>query len=102
MIIGVPKEKAGERRVALVPDLVPKFKQAGLEIYVEAGAGQAAGFPDQLFADKGARVEEQLPASADIILKVQPPSAAEMNHYKDGALLIGFLQPYAPEVAVSG
>jgi NAD(P) transhydrogenase subunit alpha len=103
MIIGVPKEKvAGERRVALVPDLVPKLKKAGMEICVEAGAGEAAGFPDQLFTDQGARVEEHVLSSADIILKVQPPSAVEIEQCKEGALLIGFLQPYTPEVAVRG
>jgi NAD(P) transhydrogenase subunit alpha len=103
MIIGVPKEKAGgERRVALVPDLVPKLKQAGMEVWVEAGAGGSAGFPDQLFADKGARLEQQVLPGADIILKVQPPSAADIEQCKEGALLIGFLQPYTPEVAVTG
>jgi NAD(P) transhydrogenase subunit alpha len=103
MIIGVPKEQvAGERRVALVPDLVPKLTKAGLEVCIGAGAGQAAGFPDQLFVDKGARVQEGVLSAADIILKVQPPSAGEIEQCKEGSLLIGFLQPYTPDVAVTG
>jgi NAD(P) transhydrogenase subunit alpha len=103
MIIGVAKETvAGERRVAMVPDLVPKLKQAGQEIWVEPGAGNAAGFPDRLFAEKGARLEEDILSRADIILKVQPPTGPEIQRIKEGALLIGFLQPYAGEVAITG
>jgi len=102
MIVGVPKETvAGERRVALVPDLVPKLKQAGLEVLVEAGAGSAAGFPDQLFVDKGARLEEDVFSRADILLKVQPPTGSEIERSKEDALLIGFLQPYSAEVAIT-
>src|SRR5918912_228602 len=58
MIVGVPKETAAnERRVALVPDLVPKLVRAGLEVVVQAGAGVAAGFPDAAYAAQGARLE---------------------------------------------
>ncbi|HWY87392.1 MAG TPA: NAD(P) transhydrogenase subunit alpha, partial [Gemmataceae bacterium] len=102
MIVGVPKETvAGERRVALVPELVPKLKQAGLEVWIESGAAAAAGFPDQLFADQGATLKENAYAGADIILKVQPPSALEIERIKESAIIIGFLQPYAPEAAVT-
>ena len=55
MIVGVPKETApGERRVALVPDLIPKLAKAGLEVVVQSGAGAAAGFPDPSYVAKGA------------------------------------------------
>jgi len=102
MIVGVPREKtAGERRVALVPDLVPKLKQAGLDVCVEAGAGTAAGFADALFADKGARIEQAVLAAADVILKVQPPTGPEIEQFKEGAVVIGFLQPYTPEAAIT-
>ncbi len=102
MIIGIPKERAaGERRVALVPDLVPKLKQAGLEICIEIGAGTAAGFADEQYAEKGARPEAEVFSRADILLKVQPPTGSEIEQSKEGAHVIGFLQPYAPEVAIT-
>jgi len=102
MIIGVPKERApGERRVALVPDLVPKLRQTGLEIWIEAGAGVAAGYADELYVEKGARLEVEIYSRTDILLKVQPPTAQEIEQSKEGAHLIGFLQPYSAEVAIT-
>jgi NAD(P) transhydrogenase subunit alpha len=96
MIVGVPKETVpGERRVALVPDLVPKLTAAGLEVLVQTGAGAAAGYPDSAYKDKGARLEADVLDKADVVLKVQPPTPAEAGAMKDGATLIGFLQPYA-------
>jgi NAD(P) transhydrogenase subunit alpha len=96
MIVGVPLETApGERRVALVPDLVPKLTAAGLEVHVQQGAGAAAGFLDDAYRDKGARLEADVFANADILLKAQPPSPGETGALKEGATLIGFLQPYS-------
>src|SRR5205807_7687067 len=78
MIAGVPKEAVpGERRVALVPDLVPKLVTAGLDVIVQTDAGRAAGFPDEAFRDKGARIQSDVLGTADILLRVQPPTAAE-------------------------
>jgi NAD(P) transhydrogenase subunit alpha len=95
MIAGIPKETfPGECRVALVPDLVAKLIKSGLEVKVEVGAGAAAGFLDAAYKDKGARVETDFLAKADVILKVQPPSAGETGILKEGAIVIGFLQPY--------
>jgi proton-translocating NAD(P)+ transhydrogenase subunit alpha len=95
MIVWVPKEIApGERRVALVPDLIPKLAKAGLEIVVQPGAGAAAGFPDALYAEKGARITEDAASQADVLLRVQPPTAGEIGQYKEAATLIGCLQPY--------
>ncbi|MGH9602387.1 MAG: Re/Si-specific NAD(P)(+) transhydrogenase subunit alpha [Terriglobales bacterium] len=95
MIVGVPKETvAGERRVALVPDLVPKLAKAGLEVVVESGAGAAAGFLDPAYAAKGARLEADAFAQADVLLKVQPPTPDEIARMKTGAVLISFLRPY--------
>jgi NAD(P) transhydrogenase subunit alpha len=96
MIVGVPKETVpGERRVALVPDLVPKLTKAGLEVRVQSGAGAAAGFEDASYREKGAGVEPETLNQADILLKVQPPSADEIDRLKEGATLIGFLQHYS-------
>jgi H+-translocating NAD(P) transhydrogenase subunit alpha len=95
MIVGVPKETiAGERRVALVPDLVSPLTKAGLEVIVEAGAGSEAGFVDAAYREKGARIEPDVLDRADILLKVQPPISAEIARIRVGANLIGFLQPY--------
>jgi NAD(P) transhydrogenase subunit alpha len=95
MIVGVGKETvAGERRVALVPDLLPKLTAAGLEVVVQSGAGSAASFPDTAYAQKGARLAPEILNQADILLKVQPPSIEEIGEIKPDALLIGFLRPY--------
>jgi NAD(P) transhydrogenase subunit alpha len=95
MIVSVPKETApGERRVALVPDLVPKLVKAGLEVVVQSGAGTSAGFLDPTYREQGAHLEAEVLAQANILLKVQPPTAAEAGTIKEGATLIGFLQPY--------
>jgi NAD(P) transhydrogenase subunit alpha len=96
VIVGIPQETVpGERRVALVPELVTKLTKAGLEVRVQSGAGAAAGFPDQAYADQGARLGPSGFDQADVVLKVQPPTPAETAQIKEGATLIGFLQPYA-------
>jgi NAD(P) transhydrogenase subunit alpha len=95
MIVGVPQEKvAGERRTALVPDLVPRLSKMGLEVVVQTGAGTAAGFPDPAYREKGARLEPEVLGTADVVLKVQPPTSEETQALKEGAILISFLQPY--------
>ncbi len=74
MIVGVPRESyPGERRVALVPGVIPNLAKAGLEVVIEAGAGDEAGYPDALYTDKGAKVlasRAEVFASADIIVQV--------------------------------
>jgi NAD(P) transhydrogenase subunit alpha len=95
MIVGVPKETVpGERRVALVPDLVTKLTKAGLNVVVEPGGGAEAGFLDEQYRDKGATVEPGAWEKADILLKVQPPTVEEIGQIKEEATLISFLQPY--------
>jgi len=95
--VAVPKETAaGERRVALVPDAANKLKAAGLEVSVESGAGAAAFITDDMFAAAGVAVvkgADALLKDADAVLKVQPPSVAEVAKLKKGAVLISFLQP---------
>src|SRR5690349_6583733 len=93
MRIGVPRETApGERRVALVPEVVGKLVPAGFEVVVEGGAGEAASFPDGAYEEAGARIAEDW-ADADAVVKVQRPSGDEAGRLRDGQVLIGFLQP---------
>src|ERR1017187_213684 len=74
MIVGVPREiYPGERRVALVPSVIPNIIKAGLEVVIEAGAGVEAGFPDAEYAAKGAKIlanRAEVFGSADIIIQV--------------------------------
>jgi NAD(P) transhydrogenase subunit alpha len=91
--IGVPKETApGERRVALVPDVVRRLVAAGLEVVVEPDAGAAALIPDGLFVSAGARIAEEA-WGCDVVLKVSPPTLEEIGRLNPGATLIGFLAP---------
>jgi NAD(P) transhydrogenase subunit alpha len=93
MRIGVPKETAaGERRVALVPEIVQKLATGGFEVLVEDGAGEAASFLDAAYADAGAQVGGTW-TDAEVVVKVQKPSAEEAARLREGQVLIGFLQP---------
>src|SRR5439155_12358640 len=95
MIVGVPRETAaGERRVALVPELISRLSKAGLEVLVENGAGVSAGFPDAAYQQQGASLDSNFLSRADIVLKVQPPNSSEIQSMKESVLLIGFLAPY--------
>jgi NAD(P) transhydrogenase subunit alpha len=96
MKVGVAGETAhGERRVALVPEALGKLTAAGCEILVEAGAGAGAMIPDQAFTDAGASVVStaDLYAGADVILRVQKPSAEEAARLRSGQAVIGLLSP---------
>ena len=96
MKVGVARETAaGERRVALVPEALGKLTAAGLEILVETGAGAGAAIPDQAFSDAGATIvsTDQLYASAEVILRVQKPVAAEAARLRSGQAVVGLLQP---------
>jgi H+-translocating NAD(P) transhydrogenase subunit alpha len=101
MRVAVAKEVAeGERRVALVPETVKRLVDTGMEVHVAAGAGQAAGFPDRMYEEAGARVVADaaaLYAGAAIVARVQAPSGAELGLIDSGAVVIGFLQPLAAE-----
>jgi NAD(P) transhydrogenase subunit alpha len=93
MRIGVPRETAaGERRVALVPDIVGKLVPAGFEVRVQRGAGEAASFPDAAYEQAGAHLVDDW-ADADAVVKVQKPSREEAERLHEGQVLIGFLQP---------
>jgi NAD(P) transhydrogenase subunit alpha len=97
VIVAVPKERfAGERRVALVPDGVKALAKAGLEVRVEAGAGEGAGYRDADYAGAGARVEADraaLLAAADLLLGVQPPDDATVAGLREGTALVALLRP---------
>jgi len=95
LIIGVPKESAtGEHRVAVVPDVVKKFKTLGADFLVESGAGLGSSIRDEDFAAAGANTDKQIQAKANIVLTVQPPTADEIRAMQPNTVLVGFLQPY--------
>jgi NAD(P) transhydrogenase subunit alpha len=98
MKVGVLRETIpGERRVALIPDLVPKLKTAGLEVCVQSSAGSEAGFSDKDYAAKGATVEAEVVGQADVILKVRGPTLIETAHLRESSIIIGLLEPYSNE-----
>lgn len=90
--VGVVRESnAGERRVALVPKIIPSLVKQGVEVVVESGAGKGALIPDQAYVEAGASIGD--PWSADVVVKVAPPSDAEVAKLSSGQTLIGFLAP---------
>jgi NAD(P) transhydrogenase subunit alpha len=95
MRIAVPKEiKDGEKRVALVPDIISKLTKAGLEVVIESGAGVNAQASDQEFKNAGAEVKSgDVLTGADVVLSVQPLTPAQMKSLKKGAITISFLPP---------
>jgi H+-translocating NAD(P) transhydrogenase subunit alpha len=103
MIVGVPKEiYPRERRVALVPAVIPNLKKAGLEVVIEPEAGLAAGYPDTEYVDKGARViasRAELFQTAEIIAQFlvhganDKTGAADLPLMRKGQVVVGFLRP---------
>ncbi|HEV7174539.1 MAG TPA: Re/Si-specific NAD(P)(+) transhydrogenase subunit alpha [Solirubrobacteraceae bacterium] len=96
MQIGVPRETTqGERRVALVPEVVGKLKDQGLDVVVERGAGAGALIPDEQYEQAGARMVDDAGAvyESDVVVKVAPPTAEEVKRLHSDGVLIGFLQP---------
>ena len=104
MIVGVPKESyPGERRVALVPVVVPNLAKAGIEVVVESGAGEQAGYPDAAYVEKGAKIVPDRAAvfsAADIVVQVlcygsnDATGKADLPLMRRGQALIGFLRPF--------
>jgi NAD(P) transhydrogenase subunit alpha len=90
----VPRESAaGERRVALVPELVSKLVASGFEVLVERGAGEAASFPDAAYEEAGAHLVDDVYAESEGVAKVQKPSPEEAERLRQSEVLIGFLEP---------
>ncbi len=103
MIIGVPKETyPGERRVALVPVVLPALIKAGFEVHIQSGAGVEAGYPDSLYSDKGAKIvadRSAVFAAADVVVQVLCYGSNDITGkedvplYRRGQILVGFLRP---------
>jgi NAD(P) transhydrogenase subunit alpha len=96
MRVGVPKETVeGEHRVALVPEVIGKLKAKGIDVLVENGAGADALLPDAAFAEAGAQMTADTGEvwKSDVVLKISPPSEAEIGRLGTGSILIGFLAP---------
>jgi NAD(P) transhydrogenase subunit alpha len=110
VIVGVPKESyPGERRVALVPMVVPNLAKAGMEVIVQSGAGEQAGYPDKAYVEKGARIvpdRNAVFASADIVVQVLCYGSNDITGKDDLPLLkrdqvlIGFLRPLGSQETV--
>ena len=100
LTIGVPRETAdGERRVAVVPEVARKLARAGFEVVVEAGAGEAAYYPDNAFLEVGAQIGTNSEAlGADIVLKVAPPTESEIGNMPAGGVFLGMLDPLGQPV----
>jgi proton-translocating NAD(P)+ transhydrogenase subunit alpha len=117
MVIGVPKESfPGERRVALVPAVVPSLAKAGFEVLVEANAGLSAGYPDAEYTAKGAKIvteRSEIFRQADVVAQIlchgsnDQTGAADLPRLRAGQVLVGFLRPLGvlatvEEVAATG
>jgi NAD(P) transhydrogenase subunit alpha len=117
MIVGVPRESyPGERRVALVPFVIPHLAKAGMEVVVESGAGVEAGFPDAEYAARGARIladRAEVFRAADIVVQVlcygsnDQTGKADVPLLRRGQVLMGFLRPLGSletirEIAATG
>jgi NAD(P) transhydrogenase subunit alpha len=101
IIVGVPKETfPGERRVALVPDVVPAVIKAGAEVLVETGAGVEAGITDEHFTQKGAKIvgRDEIFAKSDVVFQVRTHGAnpeagkADLGKFRQGQIVIGFTE----------
>src|SRR5262245_12088636 len=103
MIAGVIAETlSGERRVAIVPAVVPTFTKAGLQIVLQSGAGAPAGFTDTAYAEKGVTIAPsatEVVSKADVLLRVRlsPPDTeagrADLSLVRSGQSLVAFLDP---------
>ena len=96
-VIGVPKETfPGEKRVATVPEVVPKLVKLGFGVIVQSGAGEAASISDEAYAAAGAKVVPDAAAvwsGADIVFKVRAPSREEVQMMREGQTLVSFIWP---------
>ncbi len=101
-VIFVPREGAGEERVAASPDTVKRLTAMGFSIVVETGAGTASGILDGDFEAAGARIGSASDAAgADVILKVNRPMSSEITRYRSGAAVFASMDPYGNEAALA-
>jgi NAD(P) transhydrogenase subunit alpha len=96
MTIGILKEIAGENRVAMLPESVATLVKMNVTMLVEAGAGLTAFASDQEYEQAGARIETKAKviAGAELLIKIQPPTAEEIALMKDGQVILAVLNPY--------
>jgi NAD(P) transhydrogenase subunit alpha len=109
MIVAVPREnQPGERRVALIPASIPPLVKAGLEILIESGAGQSAGYSDSQYVEKGAKIapSRKDAFAAEIVLQVRAAGGspqtgvADLDYYRPRQVVIGMCDPLgAPQLA---
>jgi NAD(P) transhydrogenase subunit alpha len=91
----VPLERSGdERRVALCPPVAAKLKTLGVELMLEPGAGDSAGFPDRLFPDARLIAAADAVPLADAVFRVTPPGLANIPRMRAGSVLVSFLSPH--------
>jgi NAD(P) transhydrogenase subunit alpha len=97
MIVAVPRESAvKERRVALVPETVSRLRKSDVDVRVQRGAGDAAAFPDALYADAGANFADDarsLAETADAVVTIGRPSDDVLAALRPGSVVVGFLNP---------
>ncbi len=95
MLIAVPREiREGEKRVALVPDIINKLTRLGFDVVIESGAGVSAQANDTDYVSAGAKISQgEVLSTADAVLSVQPLTPAQMSKLKNGAVTISFLSP---------
>ncbi len=94
MRIGVPREsRPGETRVAATPKTVEQMRALGYAVFVESGAGARASFEDSAYVRAGADVIDDAVWNADVLLKVNPPSDAEVGRLRPGQVLVCLLAP---------
>ncbi len=97
--VGVVAESgADERRVALVPKAIAPLVKSGIAVVVESGAGERALLPDELYTEAGATIGDAW--SADVVVKVAPPTTDEVGKLHSGQTLIGFLAPRNAENSI--
>ena len=102
LVIGVPREIASvESRVAVVPEVVKKFKALGADICIETAAGAASYFNDADFGATTAANAAAVYAASQVVLRVQPPTVDEINAMQPGTVLIGSLAPYASKERIA-
>ena len=91
----VPLERSGnERRVALCPPVAVKLRALGMELMLEPGAGDSAGFPDRLFPDARLIAAPEAIPQADVVFRVTPPPVANVPYMRAGSVLVAFLSPH--------
>ena len=105
-VIAVTRERrAGETRVAAVPETVKKLVASGFSVVVETGAGAGASYPDADYRAAGAtlaKTAKEALAKADILFKVRAPEAEEITAIKPGTLVAATLNPYVDKAALAG